>query len=139
MSIGIPVKLLHEAENHVVTVEIKNGELYRGYMTEVSDSMNMRLDDVNVTAKDGKLFTLDQVRHSRRSISGGAKSGSSSFPTCSKTHPCSRGSPPWPRGESQECSPPRATQGKTKRRRSKGKTIKSRYKYNTILPAMFIR
>ena len=59
MSISIPVKLLHESENHVVTVELKNGELYRGYMTEVSDSMNMRLDDVNVTSKDGKLFTLD--------------------------------------------------------------------------------
>jgi hypothetical protein len=34
MSIGVPIKLLHEAENHVVTVELKNGELYRGYLTE---------------------------------------------------------------------------------------------------------
>jgi hypothetical protein len=31
MSIGIPIKLLHEAEQHVITVELKSGELYRGY------------------------------------------------------------------------------------------------------------
>ena len=33
--IGVPIKLLHEAENHVVTIELKNGELYRGYLTDV--------------------------------------------------------------------------------------------------------
>ena len=61
MSIGVPLKLLHESENHVVTIELKNGELYRGYLTAAEDNMNCRLDDVNVTARDGKLFTLDQV------------------------------------------------------------------------------
>ncbi len=34
MSIGLPVKLLHEAQNHVITIEVKTGELYRGYLTE---------------------------------------------------------------------------------------------------------
>ncbi len=34
MSIGLPVKLLHEAENHIVTIEMKTGELFRGYLTE---------------------------------------------------------------------------------------------------------
>ena len=32
MSIGVPVKLLHEAEGHIVTVEIKTGEVYRGHL-----------------------------------------------------------------------------------------------------------
>lgn len=54
MSIGVPIKLLHEAENHVITVELKSGELYRGYLMEAEDTMNMRLDDVYVTGKDGK-------------------------------------------------------------------------------------
>ncbi len=54
MSIGVPIKLLHEAENHVITCELKSGELYRGYMMEAEDNMNMRLDDVYVTAKDGR-------------------------------------------------------------------------------------
>jgi len=38
MSIGVPIKLLHEAENHVVTVELKTGELFRGYLMEAEVS-----------------------------------------------------------------------------------------------------
>ena len=34
MSIGVPVKLFHEAKEHVVTVELKTGELFRGYLLE---------------------------------------------------------------------------------------------------------
>ena len=30
MSIGVPIKLLHEAEGHIVTVETTTGEVYRG-------------------------------------------------------------------------------------------------------------
>jgi len=61
MSIGVPIKLLHEAENHVVTVELKTGELFRGYLMEAEDTMNIRLDDVDITSKDGKVYNLDQV------------------------------------------------------------------------------
>ena len=61
MSISAPIKLLYEAENNVVTVEIKNGEVFRGYLMEASDSMNVRLDDVNLTSKDGKKSHLEQV------------------------------------------------------------------------------
>ena len=35
MSIGIPVKLLHEVKNHVVTIEIKRGDVYRGHLIDV--------------------------------------------------------------------------------------------------------
>lgn len=34
MSVGVPIKLFHEAENHIITIEVKTGELYRGYLTE---------------------------------------------------------------------------------------------------------
>ena len=61
MSIGIPIKLLHEAEQHVVTVELKSGELYRGYLTDAEDTMNMRLDDVYITKKNGKQMRLEQI------------------------------------------------------------------------------
>ena len=37
MSIGVPIKLLHEAENHIITCELKSGELYRGYLMEAED------------------------------------------------------------------------------------------------------
>ncbi len=36
-NIGVPIKLLHEAEGHIVTVEMMSGELYRGKLVEVSE------------------------------------------------------------------------------------------------------
>lgn len=32
--LGVPVKLLHESLGHVVTVELKTGQLYRGKLAE---------------------------------------------------------------------------------------------------------
>ena len=61
MSIGIPIKLLHEAENLVITVELKSGDFYRGYLVDAEDTMNMRLDDVYVTKRNGKHFRMEQV------------------------------------------------------------------------------
>lgn len=34
-SVGVPIKLLLEGEGHAVTVEMKNGELYRGHLDQV--------------------------------------------------------------------------------------------------------
>lgn len=50
-SLGIPVKLLHEASGHVVTVELKSGELYRGSMIECEDNWNCQLENITYTAK----------------------------------------------------------------------------------------
>lgn len=60
MSIGIPIKLLHEAEGHTVTIELKNGEVYRGLMVEVEDNMNAHVTNVTMTNKSGKVTTLEQ-------------------------------------------------------------------------------
>lgn len=46
MSIGVPIKLFHEARNHVVTIELKTGEYYRGYLVEMDDTMNAVLENV---------------------------------------------------------------------------------------------
>ncbi len=53
--------MLHEAEQHVITIELKSGELYRGYLMDAEDTMNMRLDDVYVTRRNGRQHKLDQV------------------------------------------------------------------------------
>ena len=29
-TIGVPIKLLHEAQGHIITLELKTGQLYRG-------------------------------------------------------------------------------------------------------------
>jgi small nuclear ribonucleoprotein D3 len=34
VSVGVPIKLLHEGEGHIITVELKNGEIYRGLLSE---------------------------------------------------------------------------------------------------------
>lgn len=44
---GVPIKLLYEGEGHIVTVELKNGEVYRGLLAEAEDTMNCQLKEGN--------------------------------------------------------------------------------------------
>ena len=41
--VGIPIILLHDAEGSIVTIELKNGEMYRGYLEDAEDNMNCTL------------------------------------------------------------------------------------------------
>ena len=59
--IGVPVKLIHEAEGHVVTVELKTGETYRGELFEAEDNWNCQLKDVTGTGRDGRVSQLDHI------------------------------------------------------------------------------
>ncbi|KLT39129.1 Sm-like ribonucleo protein, partial [Cutaneotrichosporon oleaginosum] len=60
-NLGVPVKLLHESLGHVVTVELKSGEMYRGKLMEAEDCLNMAMRDITVTARDGRVSQLEQV------------------------------------------------------------------------------
>ncbi|CAK0761076.1 Small nuclear ribonucleoprotein SmD3b [Coccomyxa viridis] len=59
--VGIPVKLLHEAEGHVITAELKSGEMYRGELVEAEDSWNVQLKNVTATSKDGRNSHLEHI------------------------------------------------------------------------------
>lgn len=59
--LGIPVKLLHEAEGHTVTIELKTGQLYRGRLDEAEDNMNCQLSDLTTTDRDGRQHRLQQA------------------------------------------------------------------------------
>ncbi|KXN92469.1 Small nuclear ribonucleoprotein Sm D3 [Leucoagaricus sp. SymC.cos] len=59
--LGVPVKLLHESLGHVITVELKTGQLYRGKLAEAEDNLNISLKDITVTGRDGRVSQLDQV------------------------------------------------------------------------------
>ena len=61
MSIGIPIKLLHEAEGHIVTLETTCGEIYRGKLLEAEDNMNCQMQGITVTARDGRVTQIEQV------------------------------------------------------------------------------
>ncbi|TFB04194.1 hypothetical protein CCMA1212_003996 [Trichoderma ghanense] len=60
-TIGIPIKLLNEAQGHIITLEITSGQTYRGKLLEAEDNMNVQLKDITVTARDGRVSHLDQV------------------------------------------------------------------------------
>mmetsp|Transcript_2349 Transcript_2349/g.8399 ORF Transcript_2349/g.8399 Transcript_2349/m.8399 type:complete len:122 (-) Transcript_2349:138-503(-) len=59
--IGIPIKLMHEAEGHTVTVEMKSGETYRGSLLEAEDNWNLQMKDITYTAKDGRVAQMEHV------------------------------------------------------------------------------
>ena len=61
--VGIPVKLLHEAEGHVVTVELKSGENYRGELIEAEDNWNCQMKNVQATAKVRRGVALHSALH----------------------------------------------------------------------------
>ncbi|KAJ8710948.1 hypothetical protein PYW07_008190 [Mythimna separata] len=61
MSIGVPIKVLHEAEGHVVTCETNTGEVYRGKLIEAEDNMNCQMTQVTVTYRDGRVAQLENV------------------------------------------------------------------------------
>ncbi len=56
-----PLKLLHEGEGHVVTVELKTGEIYRGLLSEAEDTMNCHMREVTFTGKDGRVCRLERA------------------------------------------------------------------------------
>ncbi|KAH9452919.1 hypothetical protein MJO28_008167 [Puccinia striiformis f. sp. tritici] len=60
-NIGVPTKLLHEALGHVITVELKTGQVYRGKLHDAEDNLNISLKEITVTHRDGRVTQLDQV------------------------------------------------------------------------------
>ena len=44
-----------------MTIELKNGEIYRGHLDESEETMNCLVTDVVVTARDGRVTKLENV------------------------------------------------------------------------------
>lgn len=60
-SVGVPIKVLHDAEGHVITLETVNGEVFRGKLIEAEDNMNVHMQEIIMTARDGKTSSLQHV------------------------------------------------------------------------------
>jgi len=60
-NVGVPIKLLFEAEGMKVTAEMKNGEIYRGLLLSAEETMNISLSDVLRTARNGQISKLPSV------------------------------------------------------------------------------
>ena len=61
MSIGILIKVLHEAEGHTVPSETNASEVYHGKLIEEVDNMNCQMSNTTVTYRDGQVAELEQV------------------------------------------------------------------------------
>lgn len=61
MSLGVPVKVMHEAEGHIVTIETIDGEVYRGKLFHSEDNMNCLLHTVTMTSRDGRTTSIQEV------------------------------------------------------------------------------
>ncbi|KAI5964301.1 SMD3 [Candida pseudojiufengensis] len=62
MSASIPVRLLNEAQGHIISIELINGDTYRGKLLENEDNMNSSLYDVTITSgKNSSITHMDQV------------------------------------------------------------------------------
>eukprot|EP00039_Didymoeca_costata_P018281 m.332870 g.332870 ORF g.332870 m.332870 type:complete len:112 (+) comp17018_c0_seq1:48-383(+) len=61
MASGIPLKLLHEAEGHIVTCELITGETYRGKLVEAEDNMNAQFVDITYTDRTNRTLHLESV------------------------------------------------------------------------------
>ena len=59
--VSVPVKLLHEAIGHTVTIEVRTAELYRGHLMHSEDNMNCLLENVVRTNRDGSKTAMEQV------------------------------------------------------------------------------
>jgi len=67
-NVGVPIKLLFEAEGMKITVEMKNGEIYRGLLLGAEDTMNVSLSEVLRTARNGQISKLPNVYLRGKSI-----------------------------------------------------------------------
>ncbi|ODV98618.1 hypothetical protein PACTADRAFT_48339 [Pachysolen tannophilus NRRL Y-2460] len=59
MSSSIPVKLLYESQGHVVSIELNNGNIYRGKLIDCEDNMNLSLKNIVLTESNGNISHLD--------------------------------------------------------------------------------
>jgi len=60
-NVGVPIKLLYEAEGMKISIELKSGEIYRGLLLGAEDTMNVSLSEVLRTARNGKISKLPNV------------------------------------------------------------------------------
>lgn len=58
---SIPIHLLVEGQEHVITVELSSGITYRGKLTHSEDNMNMQLNEVTATAVSGEKSYMNSV------------------------------------------------------------------------------
>lgn len=60
-AVSVTSMVLYEGKGHIVSVELKSGEIYRGKLVDVEDNMNCLLSDVTYTARNGCVKHLEAI------------------------------------------------------------------------------
>ncbi len=60
-NIGVPVKLLYEAQGLTASIEVSSGQTFRGKLASVEDNMNVNMREVTVTHRDGHVTVAESV------------------------------------------------------------------------------
>lgn len=58
---SLPLKVLYDAIDTTISLELTNGEVYTGTLVEVQDTMNVLLKDASKTSKSGNTTQLTNV------------------------------------------------------------------------------
>ena len=60
-NLSVPLRLVQEAEGHLVQIELDDGSTMRGYLIACEDNMNCKLKDVVATAPSGARTVLKET------------------------------------------------------------------------------
>ena len=61
MNASVPLRLLFEAVEHVIEIELVSGERYRGKLIQVQADMNARLRSVTCHPVKGHVTHIDEI------------------------------------------------------------------------------
>ena len=59
--ISDPIKLIYEAQHHLVTIETKSGDILRGHLQKVDDTMNCLIENCKVTSSKGDSRFINNI------------------------------------------------------------------------------
>lgn len=59
--IGVPIKILHESEGHIIKIETIIKDIIEGKLEKAEDNMNCHISTVTITKKNGDVSKMDNL------------------------------------------------------------------------------
>lgn len=59
--IGVPIKILHESEGHIIKLETIIKDIIEGKLEQAEDNMNCHMSTVTITKKNGDVSKMDNL------------------------------------------------------------------------------
>lgn len=59
--IGVPIKILHESEGHIIKLETIINDIIEGKLEQAEDNMDSHMSTVTITKKNGDVSKMDNL------------------------------------------------------------------------------